>query len=87
MDDTPTPKASGTLAIFEQTAAEAIEKLKTCPTSEESADLYREAVALQALFRSWDTRPPLPEERAKAVSRLMDLHRAVSEYVARRGGP
>jgi len=86
-DDTPTPKASGSLSIFEQTAAEAIEKLGACPVTEESVDLQREATALRALFRSWNTRTPSSEERAKAVSRLMDLHRSVAEYVAKCGRP
>jgi len=84
--DSPTPKDSGTLAAFEQTCVEAIAKLDALPVSEESVDLRREAVALAALFRSWVARAPDPRERARAVTRLISLHRAVEEYaVAPRG--
>lgn len=79
-----TSRSSGTVALFEQTATEAIGRLDALPLSEESVDLRREAVALQATFRSWATRSPKPEERTAAVSRIMDLHRAVEEYAARR---
>ena len=82
-DESPTPKDSGTLAVFEQTCTEAIEKLDALPASELAVDLRREAVALGALFRSWTMRAPLPEERASAVGRLMDLHRAVAELASK----
>lgn len=81
-DESPTPRASGSLAVFLQTASEAMEKLDACPVTEESVELRREAVALAALFRSWDRRAPGQDDRASALSRLMDLHRAVAEYVA-----
>ena len=84
-DDTPvTARSSGSLALFLQTAIEAIEKLDTLPTSEDTIDLRREAIALQAIFRSWDLRAPPPEERASAVGRVMDLHRAVEECAAKK---
>ena len=83
-DDPDTARSSGTIAVFERTATEAIERLDDLPLSEESVDLRREAVALQALFRSWSVRAPDPEERTRAISRVMDLHRAVEEYAARR---
>jgi len=83
-EDPTTSRSSGTVALFLQTAIEAIERLDRLPLSEESIDMRREAVALQAIFRSWDTRPPDPESRARAVSRVMDLHRGVEEYTARR---
>lgn len=86
-DDTPTPRVSGSIAVFLQTAIEAIDKLDSLPPTEESAELRREAVALQALFKSWDVRAPRSEDRAQALSRLMDLHRAVAEYVAVRRAP
>lgn len=84
-DDPVTSRSSGTVAIFLRTAAEAIERLDDLPLSEESLDLRRESVSLQALFRSWDVRQPDPESRARAIARVMDLHRAVEEYAARLG--
>jgi len=84
-DGPPTHRSSGTIALFEQTASEAVRRLDALPVSEGVVDLRREAVALQALFRSWKVRSPPPEERAQAVARVMDLHRAVEECVARRG--
>ena len=80
----PTARSSGTIAVFERTATEAIERLDDLPLSEESVDLRREAVALQALFRSWSVRAPDSEARALAISRVMALHRDVEEYAARR---
>jgi hypothetical protein len=84
MTDTPTPRASGSLAVFEITCEECIERLDGLAPSEEQIDLKRQVGAMLALFRSWDKRPPAPEERAQAVSRLMDLHRAVEELATRR---
>lgn len=81
-DDVITARSSGTLAVFEQTASEAIARLDTFPPDEETIDLRREAVALQAMFRAWSVRAPEPEARAVTISRLMDLHRAVEEYAA-----
>jgi hypothetical protein len=82
-DEPDTARSSGTVAVFERTATEAIDRLDALPLSEESVDLRREAVALQALFRSWTIRAPDPEARAGAISRVMDLHRSVEEYAAR----
>ena len=81
-DDVPTARSSGTIAVFEQTATESIARRDALPASEESADLRREAIALQAIFRSWSVRAPESEPRAAAISRLMDLYRAVEEYAA-----
>jgi len=39
---------------------------------------------LLALFRSWKVRAPNPEERAAAISRLMDVHRASEELASKR---
>jgi hypothetical protein len=83
-EDPTTSRSSGTIALFLQTAVESIERLDRLPLSEESVDLRREAVALQAIFRSWDVRPPDPAARSAAISRVMDLHRSVEEYGARR---
>lgn len=83
-DDPVTTRSSGTIAVFERTATEAIERLDGLPLSEDSVDLRREAISLQALFRSWSIRAPDPEARARAIARVMDLHRAVEEYAARR---
>lgn len=84
-EDTPTPRASGTVATFELTCEEAMSKLDSLPPSEEGVDLRREVVALQALFRSWETRAPSTQERAAAVARLMDAYRAVSELASKAG--
>jgi hypothetical protein len=83
-DDPVTSRSSGTIAVFERTATEAIERLDRLPMSEENVDLRREAISLQAIFRSWSIRQPDPEARAMAISRVMDLHRTVEEYAARR---
>jgi acyl-CoA reductase-like NAD-dependent aldehyde dehydrogenase len=83
-DDVATPRASGTLAVFQLTCDEVLGKLAEMPPSEEAIDYKRAAQALAAQFRAWEIRPPEPEERATVVSRLMDLHRAVSELAARR---
>ena len=83
-DEVPTVRPSGTLAVFEQTIVEAIEKLEGLPASDEREELRRDAVAMQALFRSWKVRAPSPEERAAAISRLMDVHRAVEELASKR---
>jgi hypothetical protein len=84
-DGPPTNRSSGTIALFEQTASDAVRRLDALPVSEEVVDLRREAVSLQALFRSWVVRSPPLDERAAAVSRVMDLHRAVEECVAKHG--
>jgi len=83
-DEVPTVRPSGTLAVFEQTLVEAIAKLEGLPASDEREELRRDAVAMQALFRSWKVRAPSPEERAAAISRLMDVHRAVEELASKR---
>ncbi len=83
-DDVPTVRPSGTVAVFEQTLVEAIDRLNNLPPSEESVDLRREIVALQALFRSWKVRVPSPADRAAAISRLMDVHRASEELASKR---
>lgn len=75
-------RASKTIEAFEKTANESIAKLKAMPPTEESADLRREAVALRALFRSWNTRAPTLEERSAAIARLIGVHRAIEEYAA-----
>jgi len=78
----PTVRPSGTIALFAQTADKAIEKLDSLRPTQESSELRREAVALRALFRSWDKHAPKPTERAHAVSRLMDMYSAIEEYAA-----
>ena len=80
-DDVPTVRPSGSLAMFERTLVEALEKLEGLPDSEE---LRREVVAMQALFRSWKVRTPRAEDRAAGVSRFMTLYRAVEELAAKR---
>lgn len=83
-DEVPTVRPSGTVAVFESTLAEAAEKLGEF--GPEGAELRRDVTALQALFRSWKVRAPNPEERAVAISRLMDVHRAVEELATKRFG-
>ena len=80
-DETPTVRPSGTVAVFEQTLIEAIARLDGLADGEE---LRRDAGALLALFRSWKVRAPNPEERAAAISRLMDVHRASEELASKR---
>lgn len=70
--------------MFERTTVEAIEKLDGLPASDDESELRREAMALLALFRSWKIRTPNPEDRALAISRLMDVHRAVEELASKR---
>ncbi len=83
-DETPTVRPSGTVAVFERTLVEALDRLDNLPPSEESVDLRREIVALQAVFRAWTVRTPSREERTAAISRLMDVHRASEEIASKR---
>lgn len=83
-EDAPTVRPSGTIAVFEQTIVESLDRLDGLSASDEGAELRRDAVALQAQFRSWKVRAPSPEERAMAISRLMDVHRAVEELASKR---
>jgi len=78
-DEAPTPKESGSLAIFEETCNEAIGKL--AGDDGEIADALRhEARQLLVELRSWKTAPPDVVARANVISRVMDLHRAVSAH-------
>ena len=79
----PTVRPSASIEVFEMTAREAIERLDALRVSGEANELRREALALLALFRSWSVRAPSPEDRAASITRLMSMHRAVEEYVAR----
>lgn len=79
-DDPPTPKDSGSLAIFETTCDECISKLAGFDT-DRADELREEARSLLIEVRGWRMKPPNVTERAHAVTRVMDLHRGVSEYV------
>lgn len=76
---------SGTLAVFEHACAEMLERLSAAPMTAESTRLGQQVVALEGRFRTWQTAPPSSEERTEAVSALLDLNRAVAEYLARQG--
>jgi hypothetical protein len=80
-DEPPTPKDSGTLPIFESTCDEAIEKLSG-DDSERADELRAEARSLLVTLQGWRFEIPAPDERAQTISRVLDLHRAVSEYRA-----
>jgi len=78
-DDPPTPKDSGSLAIFESTCDECIKRLSGFDT-DRADELREEARSLLVEIRSWRGAPPNVTERAHVVTRVMDLYRAVSEY-------
>jgi hypothetical protein len=80
----PTHRESGHLAVFEQTAVESLAKLESLPEpiDDEVRELKAEAVSLLGVFRSWATEPPIGEERARAIERVMDLHRNVESFLA-----
>jgi len=82
----PTHRESGQLAVFEQTAAESLTKLDSLadPVGDVARELKAEAVSLLGVFRSWHTEPPIGEERARAIERVMDLHRNVESLLASR---
>ncbi len=80
-DDPPTPKDSGSLAVFESTCDECLGKLGGFDT-DRADELRAEARALLLTIRSWTLTPPNGTERAHVVTRVLDLHRAVSEYVS-----
>lgn len=81
-EDVPTVRPSGSIATFERIADELLEKLGSLSINDTTNELRRDVKAIGALFRSWKTRAPTPEERASAITRLMDLHRAIEEYAA-----
>jgi len=81
----PTHRESGQLAVFEQTAAESLTKLESIFEEDDAVrELKAEAVSLLGVFRSWHTDPPISQERARAIERVMDLHRNVESLLARR---
>lgn len=82
-DEAPTPKESGSLAIFESTCEEAITKLRG-DDSERADDLRQQARDLIVVLRLWKAAAPAPEARAATVGAVMDLHRDVMEYLATR---
>jgi hypothetical protein len=73
---------SGTLAVFEHACAEMLGRLSAAPMTAESTRLGQQVVALETRFRSWQASAPSSEQRAQAVSELLDLNRAVAEYLA-----
>ena len=86
MDDVPTHRESGQLAVFEQTAVESLAKLDALqgPDDEQVRELKVEATSLVAVFQSWHTDPPIGEARSHAIERVMDLHRNVESLIAAR---
>lgn len=83
-DDPPTHRSSGSLAIFENTAKEALVSLESLGLDERGEELAHEARELITVFVSWAAHLPSGEDRATAISRVMDLHRNVGEYLTQR---
>lgn len=79
-DEAPTPRESGSLAVFERTCEESIERLRG-NDSARADELREEARTLLVELKTWPTRSPLPAIRSEVVLRVMDLHCAVVEYV------
>jgi hypothetical protein len=83
-EDPPTHRDSGSLSVFENTAAEALTTLEEFSLDEEGHELMHEARELATIFAAWRSLPPSPEDRTVAITRVMTLHRSVGEYVVRR---
>lgn len=83
---TPTRKDSGTVAVFEQTAEDALRELERLGLDERGEELLHEARELTTVFRAWRVMKPEGEDRAAAISRVLALHRNVAEYVTLRRG-
>jgi hypothetical protein len=82
--EAPTPRSSGTLPIFLDTVTTALERLAIFGKRDDrDTELYAEAQALLSVLGSWKGTEPAAEERAHIISRVLDLHRGVEEYVAR----
>jgi hypothetical protein len=80
-DEAPTPKESGSLQIFASTCEEAIEKLRG-DDSDRANDLRHAARELLVELKTWSTTPPHPMKRSEVIAKVLDIHRAVSEYRA-----
>ena len=47
-------------------------------------DIARRAREMMELFRSWGAQAPSDEARARAIQKVLDLHREAHEYQANR---
>ena len=84
-DSSPiTRRDSGSLAVFEKTATEALAKLESMGPDYRGQTLMHEARELLQVLAFWRKRPPLTSERTECVQRVIDLHRNVEEYLATR---
>lgn len=50
--------------------------------SERADELRHEARSLLVILRTWRNDTPTTEDRAMTISRVLDLHRAVSEHAS-----
>jgi len=83
-DEPPTRRESGQLAVFEQTAREALARLEPLVLDERVEELMAEACALLVIFEGWKTDPPISVARTHIIERVMDLHRNVESLLAER---
>ena len=88
-DEAPTHRESGQLAVFEQTAREAIARLSTLVHDPDDSveELLAEARELLRIFEGWKADPPIGEQRTHVVGRVLDLHRNVESLIAERREP
>ena len=83
-DEPPTRRDSGQLAVFEQTARDALARLEAIGVDARIADLIVEARALLNVFENWKTAPLFSEERTQLIERVIDLHRSVEVLLSER---
>ncbi len=83
-NENPTRRDSGSLAIFASAAREALSSLTQLGLDDEGEELAHEARELVTVFDSWAIRLPSGEDRAIAITRVLDLQRKVGEYLVRR---
>jgi hypothetical protein len=72
-----------TLPLFEKICQEILARLGG-DTSNRAVALAAEAHDLLATLDRWNQDVPTPAERAALISRVLDLNRAVLEYLATR---
>ena len=74
---------SASLSIFEHTAREIADDMGRDPSTG-AQDIAHRAREMMELFRSWGAQAPSDEARARAIQKVLDLHREAHEYQARR---
>lgn len=83
-NDLPAKRDSGSLAIFDAAAREALTSLEAFGLDEAGEELAHEARNLVTIFDGWKLHVPSGEDRAIAITRVLDLQRKVGEYLVRR---